>query len=454
SPDQKVEFVWDGLDHLGNSVAGSIKADVNIGFVYDAVYYSAGDFAQAFAQAGTNVTGIRSRQEITSWKNDSIKIFQTGRGAGTIAEGWTLSAHHSWFQYSGNILYKGDGTTTNNNAAIIITVAGNGQGSFSGDDGPAVEAELFEPYGISVDSIGNIYIADSGNHRIRKVDANGIITTVAGNGQGVHSGDGGPATEATLRFPYDVVLDSIGNIYIADAANQRIRKVDTSGVITTVAGNGQQGYSGDGGPAVELKLNWPRDVAVDSLGNIYIADTYNQRIRKVNTSGIITTVAGNGQQGDSGDGGPAAEAMLYDPRGVVVDSIGNIYITDEFGNKIRKVGTSGVITTVAGNDAGFLGGYSGDGGPATEAGLFFPTRVAVGSTGDFYMAGRLSHRIRKVSFPEGFAGLITADETAFTDENGLGYIMDSTGLHKSTIDLSTGNTLLSFGYNVDLQLES
>ncbi|MCP4263323.1 MAG: hypothetical protein GY774_38325, partial [Planctomycetes bacterium] len=507
-PNQKAEFIWDGLDHLGNTVTGLIYADVNIGFVYDGFFNTPRNITQAFAQAGTNATVIISRQEIISWKNNSIKISQAGGEAGTIAEGWTLSAHHSWFQYSGNILYKGDGKTISNNAAIITTVAGNGQGGFSGDGGPAVEAMLSDPRCIVVDSIGNMYIADTdNNHRIRKVDTSGIITTVAGNGQIIYSGDGGPASEAGLRFPYGVAVDSIGNVYIADTGNQRIRKVDTSGIITTVAGNGQYGYSGDGGPAseaelyepigmsvdsigniyvsdsgnhrirkvdtsgiittvagsgqygysgddgpaTEAELYWPRDVAVDSIGNIYIADTDNGRIRKVDTSGIITTVAGNGQSIYSGDDGPATEAGLGSPHGVAVDSTGNIFIADLF-TGIRKVDTSGIITTVAGN--GQIGFSGGDGGPATEAQLFFPNRVAVDSIGDIYITEGPVSKIRKVSFPEEFVGPVSAGEMAFTDENGLGYIMDSTGLHKSTIDLSTGKTLLTFGYNGDSQLES
>jgi RHS repeat-associated protein len=509
-PDQKVEFIWDGLDHLGNTITGSIKADVDIGYVYDAVYTTPGNFTQAFAQAGTNVTGIMSRQEIISWKKHSSRIYRSDGGTGTIAEGWTLSVHHSWFPYYPSILYKGDGTTINNNATIITTVAGNGQyayngdgvpateagllaygvavdsigniytaggnqfipdvdrirkvdtngiittvagngqGGYSGDDGPAVVAQLNSPYGVSVDSTGNIYIADRDNHRIRKVDTSGIITTVAGNGIPSFSGDGGPATEAELKYPAGIALDSIGNVYIADLSNHRIRKVDTSGIITTVAGNGIPGSSGDGGPATGARLTWPNGVSVDSIGNIYIADGDNSRIRKVDTSGIITTVAGNGQGGYSGDDGSATEARINTLSGVAVDSIGNIYIPDINNDRIRKVDTNGIITSVIGNGQR---GYSGDGGPATEAKLSYPYGMAVDSIGNIYIADA-DRRIRKVSFPDAFAGLVTAGETAFTDESGMGYIMDSTGLHKSTIDLTTGKTLLTFGYNQNLQLIS
>ena len=232
----------------------------------------------------------------------------------------------------------------------------------------------------------------------------------------------------------------------------RIRKVDTSGIITTVAGNGQQGFSGDGGPAIQASLSNSYGMAVDNAGNIYIADTSsNYRIRKVDTSGIITTVAGNGQYGFSGDGGPAIQASLAGPTGVAVDSAGNIYIADYFNHRIRKVDTSGIITTIAGN--GQIG-FSGDGGPATQASFNFPWGITIDISGNIYIADYINHRIRKVSLPEIFVGYVTADDFAFTDENGQGYIFDSTGLHKSTIDLSTGKTLLTFGYDQDKKLIS
>ena len=219
----------------------------------------------------------------------------------------------------------------NSTTGIITTIAGNGIAGYSGDGGLATNAELNNPYGVAVDSNGNIYIADTNNNRIRKVNSTtGIITTIAGNGTAGYSGDGGLATNAELYYPYGVAVDSNGNIYIADTYNNRIRKVNsTTGIITTIAGNGTAGYSGDGGPATNAQLNYPYGVAVDSSGNIYIADTDNNRIRKVNsTTGIITTIAGNGNPGYSGDGGPATNAELYDPSGVAVDSNGNIYIAD------------------------------------------------------------------------------------------------------------------------------
>ena len=213
---------------------------------------------------------------------------------------------------------------------------------YAGDGGTATSVELFSPLGVTVDASGNIYIADSGNNRIRKVTAStGIITTVAGNGTGGYSGDSGVATRAELNSPSGVAVDASGNIYIVDSGNNRIRKVTAStGVITTMAGNGTGGYSGDNGVATSAELNSPYGVAVDASGNIYIADTNNLVIRTVTAStGIITTVAGNGTAGSSGDGGAATSAELSYPTAVVVDSPGNVYIADYNNNKVRTVGS-------------------------------------------------------------------------------------------------------------------
>ncbi len=242
-----------------------------------------------------------------------------------------------------------------------------------------MNAALNQPYGVTPDSAGNLYIADDQNNRIRKVSG-GTITTVAGIGTMGFSGDGGPATSALLYIPHGVAADSAGNLYIADTGNLRVRKV-SGGTITTVAGNGTVSFSGDGGPATSASINIPYGVAVDSAGNLYIADTGNNRIRKV-SGGTITTVAGNGTASFSGDGGPATSASINEPWAVAVDSAGNLYIADYANNRIRKV-SGGTITTVAGNG---VVGFSGDGGPATNALLGYPEGVAVDSAGNLYIS--------------------------------------------------------------------
>ena len=300
---------------------------------------------------------------------------------------------------TGPLSYQWQLNGTNLPNGIITTVAGNGTNGYSGDGGVATNAELNYPFGVAMDTTGNLFIADDGNERIRKVGPNGIITTVAGNGTNGYSGDGGAATNAKLNYPSGVAVDAIGNLFIADYGNNRIRKVGINGIITTVAGNGAGGYSGDGGVATNAKLNYPFDVAVDTTGNLFIADNDNERIRKVGTNGIITTVAGNGAGGYSGDGGAATNAKLNSPFGVAVDTTGNLFIADRYNQCIRKVGTNGIINTVAGNGYGagtYYGNYSGDGGAATNAELNDPSGVAVDTTGNLFIADEGNNRIRKV----------------------------------------------------------
>ena len=282
---------------------------------------------------------------------------------------------------------------------VITTVAGVGEGggltTFAGDGEPATSAWLNQPFGLAVDASGNLFIADSGNDRIRKVAVNGVITTVAGNGVYRFSGDGGPASSAQLRNPAGVAVDAFGNLFIADCDNKRIRKVSPGGLMSTFVGNGTYGFSGDGGPATAASLRDPWSVAVDAAGNLFIADLLANRIRKVSAStGVITTVAGNGGWGLAGDGGPATSASLNYPYGVAVDASGNLFIADEQNHAIRKVSPSGVITRVAGNGTA---GYSGNGGPATSAQLNSPNAVAVDASGNLFIADSQNFRVRKVS---------------------------------------------------------
>ena len=283
---------------------------------------------------------------------------------------------------------------------VITTAAGTGvSGSccLLGDNNPATETRVGDLRGLGIDESGSIYVADSEAHQILKVSSGGMISAVAGGGSMGFSGDGGPATRAELAFPYDVAVDSTGNIYVADTGNQRIRKVTPEGIISTVAGTGGWGSGGDGGSATAAQLGMPTGVAVDGAGNIYIADYRNQRIRRVTPDGIIGTVAGTGAPGFGGDGGPATSAALNYPQHLALDRDGNLYIADVYNYRIRKVTPDGMISTVAGTG---VSGFGGDGGPATAAQLGFAKDVAVDGTGNIYIADNGNHRIRKVT-PEG-----------------------------------------------------
>lgn len=295
---------------------------------------------------------------------------------------------------------------------IIDTVAGIGTAGFSGDNGLAKEAKLDTPTGVALDGAGNLYIADRHNNCIRQViTATGIITTIAGSGltgpgNGGFGGDSGPATEAQLNLPGNIVVDPSGNLYIADTYNNRIRQVITgTQIITTVVGDGSEAFGGDNGLAINAQLQGPTGVAINGQGDLYIADANNNRIRKViMATGVITTVAGSGPTGHtngdfSGDGGLATEALLNYPSNVTIDEAGNLYIADSYNHRVRQVlSATGIITTVAGSglSGSGNGGYSGDGGAATEARLNFPTGVAVDKLGNLYIADNGNQRIRKV----------------------------------------------------------
>ncbi len=357
---------------------------------------------------------------------------------------------------------------------VITTIAGNGSVGFAGDGGPATAATLGQPCGVTVDKAGNVYIADGLNQRVRKVDTSGKITTVAGNGLPLMSGDGGPATSAGLSFVTTgaghcgLAVDGSGNLYISDTGDNRVRKVSPSGIITTFAGRGSlgaPGFSGDGGPATNAELQAPAGLAVDAAGNVYITDTGNGRIRKVDTSGIITTVAGNGNGFTLNDGGPALNAQFYTPTDVAVDNAGNMFIADFGNNRVRKVNTSGVITSIAHGgfgscvpnvsvpaasaDIGYTVGLAtdsagnlymadrhaacihkldtagvvtnvaggganipGDNGPPTAAGLGTPCAIAVDNSGDIYFADSIEGRVRKVTLGASGTGPLPSFDTS------------------------------------------
>jgi uncharacterized protein (TIGR03437 family) len=280
----------------------------------------------------------------------------------------------------------------------ITTFAGTGQPGFLGDGGPATAAEFIIPSGLSADAAGNVYVADTNSSRIRKISPNGTITTVAGSGSCCNLGDGGPAISAEINQPLDVTVDAAGNLFIADTQFSRVRKVTPAGVITTVAGNGKFDYSGDGGPATSAALNGPRGVAEDAAGNLYITDAC--RIRKVAPNGIITTVAGGSSCGYSGDGALAVNAKFSTLQGIAMDSAGNLYIAD-FGNSaIRKI-ANGIVTTIGGGGKD----RNGDGGPAINASLSGPSDIALDAAGNVYFADGSEDRVRVLRPVGGTSGL-------------------------------------------------
>jgi len=497
-PDQKVEFIWDGLNFMGDPVSGTIYAKIKIGFKYSAYYMTPGELAQAFSQLGTGAsTSIRARQEIILWNESVMEI---NRPYSAIAKGWGISSQHA-SQAQKFTLYKGDGTTLKHGMAIVDRFAGTDGSGYSGDGGPALEAELDMYMELTSDPAGNIYLADASNNCIRKIDTQGIITTIAGgNKKNAYAGDGGPATRAKLNRPSDIECDDEGNLYFI-SKNYVIRKIDTQGIITTVAGNGVHGYSGDGGPATEASLDAPSGLALDSAGNIYtidfVSDSYDRyyRIRKIDTNGIINTIhyyysgnysftyifgsdlvvddsgsiyfadypknqvrkitqdgestvfAGNGglREVSVGDYGPATQAPIGEIIDITLDPDDNLYISccdfwmGGYGGLIKKVDQHGIITTISGTETKVI---DGDGGLASEAEMELPDSITFDPSGNLYISDR--EFIRKISY---------AASNFFCDNEGYGYLM-SDGRHEKTIDLETGIFLLEFGYTTENELES
>jgi uncharacterized protein (TIGR03437 family) len=333
-------------------------------------------------------------------------------------------------------------------AGTIQTFAGNGSPTFSGDGGPAIQAGINVPVEVFADQKGNLFITDQYNHRIRKVGPDGTITTVAGTGVMGFSGDGGPAVDAEINTPTEVFGDSSGNLYVGDVGNQRIRKVDTSGIITTIAGNGNKGYSGDGGPAVDASLYNASRVALDPSGNLYIADQSNHRIRKVTPGGIISTFAGNGAGTPatgafSGDGGPAVDASLNNPTSIAVDGAGVVYFCDQFNHRIRKVALDGTISTIAGNGSP---GFSGDGGPATAAMLNYPGGMALDAAGNLYFSDDQNFRTRLITTGGTISTIAGTGVAGFSGDGGPATGAQLSGQFGVTLDLS-GNLYIADSVN-------
>jgi RHS repeat-associated protein len=425
APNQSTLFTWDGLDATGQPAQGRQYATARVGYVYGAIYQEPGAFGQAFGRfSGVPITGSRARQEITLWQEWKRLLGIADMRASRLG-GWSLSAQHA-YDPKGRTLFLGDGGRLDADArgvTVINTAAGGGSvpGPGIGDGGPATQAELAVPYGVAVGPDGSLYIAEDVGQRVRRVSPSGIITTVAGSTSGLicytptdACGDGGPATQALLSNPDGVAVGADGSVYIADRSDHRIRRVSPSGIITTVAGTGAYGLSGDGGPAIAAQLNSPFGVAVAPDGALYIADTNNRRIRRVGPDGIIDTVAGT-VFGSTGDGGPAIQASLRQPWRVALGPDGSLYIADHSDQRVRRVGPDGIIQTVAGTGTF---GYNGDGGPATAAQLASPDDVAVAPDGSLYIADSANYRVRWVGSDGMIATVAGSGTSGFSGDGG------------------------------------
>ncbi|MDA8178745.1 MAG: PASTA domain-containing protein [Deltaproteobacteria bacterium] len=509
APNLNTVFTWDGKDAYGRSTQGSQTARIRVGYVYQASYSYAqpNSGSGSFGGYGGTIYTTVNRPSLESilWQewNERIGVWDARVGLG----GWTLSVHHS-YDPVGRALYEGDGSrrTAEDRNKVVTIVAGNGVGGYGGDGGKATQASLYYPRGIAIGPDGSLYIADTNNYRIRMVKLDGIITTVAGTGQAAYTGDNVPATQSGLNGPNDVALGDDGSLFVSEAAtgNNRIRRVDPNGIITTVAGTGQSGFGGDGGPAVLANIGTPLGIALGPDGSLYIADSWNNRIRRVGPDGIITTVAGNGNDYRCswcgyGDGGPATQAKVSGPSTVALGPDGSFYIPDPIYSRVRKVGPDGFITTVAGTGNGDYNGdgipamqanidgwsvttgpdgsfytidrnyprirqvgpdgiistvigtgvsaYNGENVPAGQATIWSPNGLAIGPDGSLYFSEQGGNRVRKVA--SSLPGLSVGDISIASEDGSELYIFTGYGRHLRTVNALTGAVLYSFTYNTN-----
>jgi RHS repeat-associated protein len=512
APAPNVTYIvtWDGNDAYGRPLQSAQPAVIRVYFDYPLQYYAArSDFQNSFARsaalgAAVSISRASSTFSLSRTWTKMVRFWDTpALGLG----GWSLSIQHTYDPVRQTLLLGGGqrrSASALTASASIFTVAGNGSPGFSGDGGPATAARLNGPVDVAVGPDGSLYIADRLNNRIRRVGLDGVITTVVGNAGAGNSGDGGPASAARIRGPEGLAFGPDGSLYIADNANNRVRRIGPDGIITTVAGNGVQGYNGDGIPAVSAQLRGLSGIAVGADGSLYIPEFANLRVRHVGSDGIITTVAGNGSQfcgfteggraidgcllgpqdvavGPDGslyiadpiilgggdriyrvgvdgsihtvagggqfenyqDGVPALTATLERPIAVTIGRNSLLYIADNFFDfRIRRVGLDGIITTAVGNRSST---YSGDGGPATAAGLTSPSGLAIDPDGNLYIADPVSNRIRRVQPAHPNVDIL--DILLPSEDGSEIYVLDKSGRHLRTLDALTGALRYQFGYD-------
>jgi RHS repeat-associated protein len=522
---QSYAFTWDGNDAYGRAVSGTVPATIRIGYVYPLVYQvprsdcgnCVGDAGPSFGLISgirfSNLTILRGQSEGTLWQQTQKRLGILRAPLG----GWSVSNYHAYDPW-GKILYKGDGTRRDGQSAlsaVITTVAGTGVPGSGGDGGPATKAQLNSPFGLAAAPDGSLYIADAIAARIRRVDREGIITTVAGTGSAGFSGDGGLATQAQLNSPRDVAVGLDGSLYIADTGNRRIRRIAPDQIITTIAGSGEEGSTGDWGPATRARFFSPQAVAVAPDGSVYVADSAISFIRRIGPDGVITHVAGVSGSGFPGDGGPAPLGRLSSPLGIDVAPDGSLYIADLGFHRVARVGPDGILTTVAGiGNAAFNGdglparqtgvhpggvtvapdgttyitdinnrirfidadgivttiagtganGFTGDGGWATQAALSFYSNggclggfacdgasVAVSPDGTVYIADVFNRRVRRVT-PSAMPGVALTDIALASEDGAEVYVFTSSGRHIRTLNAVTGALLYQFDHDSSGQL--
>lgn len=387
-PDQITNFTWDGKDAYGRDVQGRQELTIDIGNVYDGVYQNVAAFG--YNGNGVPIT-VNTRQEITIHRRQRL-LLGAYSAPPQVLGGWTLSEHHA-YDPVGHTLYEGNGKRRNvQTVSNVIETFGGGLSGFFGDGGPVRDARFNFPYGVAVGPDGSVYVADSGNARIRRVTPDGIVNTIAGNGGGCAPsnfpcGDGGPATSASFGGVVRVATAADGSLYVGGGRN--LWRIMPTGILHRVAGLAVDGFSGDGGPARDAHLSNATRFYPAADGSVYLSDMLNQRIRRIDPNGIITTIAGNGTNGFSGDGGPATQAQINYPGDIVAAPDGSVYFIDQDNNRIRRIATDGIISTYAGTG---VYGSSPDGLPALETNFIFRAAnqiesgsMALGQDGSLYV---------------------------------------------------------------------